>query len=239
MCLWIKESQRWEEGEQGFFIVMGKGSSIWKFWSGGPFWPMLRSKPSDVDIYWAADENKETAFDILCPSVCPQTNRMKGWPLIPPCLLPFSQRPTAKQPAPTVRGNLSRTPPLYLTKWWRKAALSTKLNSAVTLTFFICCVPTSSTHSEMMLGNHLSSQLLLVVKKKILFAYLCERCGCSLFWIPERKRKQTLEGSCRFAFYLKGVWKNAKRQGNTEFTSSMYKYDHSRSQHSEWTLKHI
>lgn len=100
MFLWIQKLRyRRGAGEGGgFLILIGQGSSIWKFWSRGPFWTVLRSKPSDVAVEWAADENKETAFDIVCPSVCPQTNRMKAWPLIPPCLLSFSQRPTAKQP---------------------------------------------------------------------------------------------------------------------------------------------
>lgn len=37
-------------GGQGFLILIGQGSSIWKFWSGGPFWTALRSKPSDVAV---------------------------------------------------------------------------------------------------------------------------------------------------------------------------------------------
>ena len=104
MSLWIEKGEvhrrRRQAGGRGFLILVGQGSSIWKFWSGGHFWMTLRSKPSDAAaISWAADENKETAFDMLCPSVCLQTNRMKGWPLIPPPrVLPFSHRPTALQP---------------------------------------------------------------------------------------------------------------------------------------------
>lgn len=97
--------------EGGFLVLIGQGSSIWNFWSGGPLWTKLRWKPSDVAIYRAADENKETAFDIVCPSICPQTNRMKAWPLIRPCLLPFSLRPTAKQLRPSEK-ILSRPPHL-------------------------------------------------------------------------------------------------------------------------------
>lgn len=52
MSLWIQKLRyrRGGWGGQGFLIVIGQGSSIWKFWSGGLFWTVPRSKHSDVAI---------------------------------------------------------------------------------------------------------------------------------------------------------------------------------------------
>lgn len=130
--------RRGGEGGLGFLIQIGQGSSIWKFWSGEPLWMVLRSKPSDVAVWWAADENKETGFDIVCPSVCPQTNRMKAWPLILPRLLPFSLRLAAKQPGPSEK----LCPDSHLCARERvRIAVQHRVNLTTAVADLISCLP--------------------------------------------------------------------------------------------------
>ena len=112
VCVW--------GGGGGVLALIGRGSSIWNFWSGEPFWTKQRSKPSDEAIYRAADENREAAFDTSCPSICPQTNRMKVWPLIPPlpACCPFLWGPLLKQLRPSEK--ICQWPPRpHLFTWQR------------------------------------------------------------------------------------------------------------------------
>lgn len=127
---------------------------------------------------------------MACPSVCPQTNRMKAWPLIPPRVLPFSHRPTAKQPentGPVLQRGRERESK-------NNRAISTKLNNTITITVLITHFETMrkktflANHSDTML-EFFQDHVVSVGGKIFMLNYLCGRCGCSLFWIPVRERK--------------------------------------------------
>lgn len=103
-CSFESKNNRWQiegvgdvEGRQCFLALIGQGGSMWMFWSGEPFWMPLRSELSDGAVWWATDENKESALIQSSPAFPPKTNRMKAWPPAPCSLLPFSLSPAAGQ----------------------------------------------------------------------------------------------------------------------------------------------
>lgn len=117
---------------------------------------------------------------MVCPSVCPQTNRMKAWPLFPPRVFPFfftspllnNQRILVQHLRKRERAReREKNNSLNVSSWNNEREVNFAKQSKTPLRFF-------QGHSYFVLN------------------YLCGRCGCSLFWIPgtERKAKHQRKG---------------------------------------------
>lgn len=63
--------------------------------------------------------------------------------------------------------------------------------------------------SEMLYADSLKVTA-FVREEEFVLNYLCEQCGCSLFWIPERVKKKKKDrnqrGWCHFAFCIEEMW---------------------------------
>lgn len=170
---------------------------------------------------------------MACPSVCPQTNRMKAWPLNPPRVLPFSHRPTVKQPentGPVLQRGRERESK-------NNRAISTKLNNAITITVLISHLETMRKKSFFCKSLRYDAWILsrshCVCGRKDIHVELPLRAMRMQFILDSWKRKKTQAsegwggGVHCFAFWIKEnrmSWHAELRHTHTLH----WNYEHSR-----------